>query len=321
VTRVAAVDLGTTSTRLLVADIENGRVRDVDRETRVTRLGEGVDARRRLMPLPIARVRNVLSDYRRTLETLGAERTLAIATSAVRDAENGEAFLGEIEWSYGFATRLLSGHDEALLTLRGVTAEQTLQAGTVIVDLGGGSTELVAGGPDGVRWHDSLDIGSVRLTERFLRSDPPTGEELDACATSVRALLADRVPEDVRVGVSAAVGVAGTITSLAALDLGLDEYDRGRVHGHVLTADALQRQLERLAAVPVEERRAIRPLDPERAPVIVAGAVIVREVVDFFGLDRLGVSERDILDGAALASLDLPEPEEGAAPPGAYTCC
>src|SRR5438132_1680029 len=304
VTRVAAVDLGTTATRLLVADIEDGRISDVERETRVTRLGEGVDGRRRLLPLPIARVRNVLTEFRRTLETLDAERTLAIATSAVRDAENGEAFLGEIEWSYGFATRLLSGHEEALMTFRGVTAEHALQPGTVIVDLGGGSTELVAGGPDGVRWHDSLDIGSVRLTERFLHSDPPTGEELDACATAVRTLLADRVPGDVRAGASAAIGVAGTITSLAALDLALEEYDRERVHGHVLTAAALRGQLERLAAVPVEERRGIRPLDPERAPVIVAGAVIVREVVDFFGLDGLEVSERDILDGAALAALD-----------------
>ena len=127
--RVAAVDLGTNSTRLLVADIEDGRISDVDRETRITRLGEGVDARRRLLPVPIARVRNVLSDYRKTLESLGAERTLLIATSAVRDAENGEAFLGEIEWSYGFKTRLLSGHDEAMLMFRGVTAERGLATG------------------------------------------------------------------------------------------------------------------------------------------------------------------------------------------------
>ena len=139
--RVAAIDLGTNSTRLLAADISEGRIRDLERQTHVTRLGEGVDGRRRLLPLPIARVRNVLSDYRRIAETLGVERTLAIGTSAVRDAENGEAFLGEIEWSYGFSTRLLSGHDEALLTFRGVTADRALDAGTMIVDLGGGSTE------------------------------------------------------------------------------------------------------------------------------------------------------------------------------------
>jgi exopolyphosphatase/guanosine-5'-triphosphate,3'-diphosphate pyrophosphatase len=319
--RVAAVDIGTNSTRLLVADVDAGKIGDVERETRITRLGEGVDERRRLLPVPIARVRNVLTDYRRAAEALGAERTLAIATSAIRDADNGEAFLGEIEWSYGFATQLLSGHDEALLTYRGVTSERALAAGTVIVDIGGGSTELIAGEPDGVRWHDSLDVGSVRLTERFLHGDPPTRAELDECAGAVRALLAERVPDEVRERISTAIGVAGTITSIAALALELEEYDRDRVHGARLTAEALQRQLERLAAVPVAERRKLQPLDPGRAPVIVGGAVIAREVVSFFGLDELEVSERDILDGAVLAAAELPEAEEGAAPPGAYTCC
>jgi exopolyphosphatase/guanosine-5'-triphosphate,3'-diphosphate pyrophosphatase len=319
--RVAAIDLGTNSTRLLVADIDDGRISEVHRETRITRLGEGVDGRKRLLPVPIARVRNVLSDFRRTVEGLGAERALAVATSAMRDAENGEAFLGEIEWSYGFTTRLLSGHDEALMTFRGVTSERSVETGTVIVDIGGGSTELVAGGPEGVRWHDSLDIGSVRLTERFLKSDPPTAEELDACAEAVRALLADRVPGEIRGDTQATIGVAGTITSLAALALGLEEHDGDRVHGSKLTADALEEQLDRLASVPLEERRQMRPLDPDRAPVIVGGAVIAREVLSFIGLQVLEISERDILDGAALAAVELPEEEEGAAPPGAYTCC
>ena len=320
-TRVAAIDLGTNSTRLLVADIEDGRICDIARETRITRLGEGVDERRRLLPVPIARVRNVLSDFRRTLEALGAEHALAVATSAMRDADNGEAFLGEIEWSYGFATRLLSGHDEALMMFRGVTAERKVEDGTVIIDVGGGSTEVVAGGSDGVRWHDSLDIGSVRLTERFLRSDPPTPEELDDCATAVRALLTERVPEEIRRDTHAAIGVAGTITSLAALAIGLPEYDRDRVHGFQLDADALEVQLNRLASVSVDERRQLRPLDPDRAPVIVGGAVIARQALSFFGLKVLEISERDILDGAALAAAELPEQEEGAAPPGAYTCC
>jgi exopolyphosphatase/guanosine-5'-triphosphate,3'-diphosphate pyrophosphatase len=318
---VGAVDIGTNSTRLLVADVDDGRVADIERETRVTRLGEGVDERRRLLPVPIARVRNVLSDYRRTAERLGVDRTLAIATSAIRDAENGEAFLGEIEWSYGFATRLLSGHDEALMTYRGVTSERTVDGGTVIVDIGGGSTEVIAGEPDGVRWHDSLDIGSVRLTERFLHSDPPSGDELSACAAAVQALLTERVPDEIRERATAAIGVAGTITSIAALALGLDEYNRERVHGSRLAAEELSAQLDRLAAVPVAERRELRPLDPERAPVIVAGAVIAREVLSFLGLGELEISERDILDGAALAAAELPEEEEGAAPPGAYTCC
>jgi exopolyphosphatase/guanosine-5'-triphosphate,3'-diphosphate pyrophosphatase len=319
--RVAAVDLGTNSTRLLVADIDDGHISDLARETRITRLGEGVDERRRLLPGPVARVRNVLADFRSTAESLGAERTLAIATSAVRDAENGEAFLGEVEWSYGFATRLLSGHDEAMLMFRGVTSERMLEDGTVIVDIGGGSTELVAGGPGGVRWHDSLDIGSVRITERFLHSDPPTQADLEDAATAVRALLAERVPEEIRTDTHSAIGVAGTITSLGALVLGLDEYDRDRVHGFKLSAAALDEQLQRLASVPLEERRGMRPLDPDRAPVIVGGAVIARELLAFFGLDELEISERDILDGAALAAAELPEKEEGAAPPGAYTCC
>ena len=317
--RVAAVDLGTNSTRLLVADVDDGRLDEVSRRQKITRLGEGVDEHKRLFPVPIARVRNVLTDFRREAERLGAERTLAVATSAVRDAENGEAFLGEIEWSYGFQTRLLSGHEEAQLTFRGASTGRAVAEDTLVIDIGGGSTELVVGGPDGLRFHDSLDLGGVRLTERFLHSDPPTEEELEACGAAVRALLAERVPREVRP--RTAIGVAGTITSLAALDLGLAEYDPDRVHGHRLSREGVLRQLERLASLPLAERRELPALDPDRAPVIVAGTVILREVLDHFGLDGLEASERDILDGAALEAAALPEPEEGPAPPGAYTCC
>jgi len=296
---VAAVDLGSNTTRLLVGRVEDGRVDELHRETRITRLGEGVDSRRRLLPLPIARVRNVLTDYRRTAESLGADRTLLVATSAVRDAENGEAFLGEIEWSYGFATQLLSGDEEAELTRRGVGE---VAAATLLVDIGGGSTELVL---DGFR--TSLPLGSVRFTERH-------GEDVEATVEAARALLPELEPES-------AVGVAATITTLAALDLGLEEYDRARVHGHVLTRDGAHAQLERLAALPLEERRRVPALDPERAPVIVAGGAILLAILDAYGLESMRVSERDLLDGAALAAAELPEPEEGAAPPGAYTCC
>ena len=296
---VAAVDLGTNTTRLLVADVENGRVEELHRETRITRLGEGVDARGRLLPLPIARVRNALTDYRRTAESLGAERTLLVATSAVRDAENGEAFLGEIEWSYGFATQLLSGDEEAELTKRGVGE---LGTETLLVDLGGGSTELVLDG-----FHTSLPMGSVRFSERH-------GDDAAASIEAARSLLPDLEPED-------AIGVAATITSIAALDLGLTEYDRARVDGHVLTRDGARAQLERLTGLTLEERRHVPGLDPERAPVIVAGAAILVAILDAYGLEAVRVSERDLLDGAALAAAELPEPEEGAAPPGAYTCC
>ena len=140
-------------------------------------------------------------------------------------------------------------------------------------------------------------------------------------AAAVRALLSERVPDEVRSGTRSAIGVAGTLTSLAGLALGLEEYDRDKVHGFELSAEALDEQLQRLASIPLAERRKLRPLDPDRAPVIVGGAAIAREVLAFFGLDRLEISERDILDGAALAAVELPEQEEGAAPPGAYTCC
>jgi len=309
--RVAAIDLGTNTTRLLVAEVNAERVAEISRRTTITRLGEGVDARRQLLPLPIARVRNVLSDYRRELEALGAERTLAVATSAVRDAENGEAFLGEIEWSYGFTTRLLTGDEEAELTVRGVGEGA---ADALVVDIGGGSTELIGGGT-----RISTELGSVRLTERFLPSDPPTEDELDALAAAVRAVLAEEVPETLTA--RRAIGVAGTITSLAALDVGLVEYDRDRVHGHRLGDAAVWAQLERLAALPLAERRRVPGLEPDRAPVIVAGAVILREVMRHFGLASIEASERDILDGIALEAATLPEPVEGDAPPGAYTCC
>jgi exopolyphosphatase / guanosine-5'-triphosphate,3'-diphosphate pyrophosphatase len=296
---VAAVDLGTNTTRLLVADVADGSVEELHRETRITRLGEGVEARGRLLPLPIARVRNALSDYRRTAESLGADRILLVATSAVRDAENGEAFLGEIEWSYGFTTELLSGEAEARLTQRGVGE---LGPETLLVDLGGGSTELVLGD-----FHTSLPLGSVRFAERY-------GDDPAASIEAARPLVPGLEPRD-------AVGVAATITSLAALDLGLEEYDRERVHGHLLTRTGARAQLERLTSLTLEQRRRVPALEPERAPVIVAGAAILVAILDAYGLDAIRVSERDLLDGAALAAAGLPEPEEGAAPPGAYTCC
>jgi exopolyphosphatase/guanosine-5'-triphosphate,3'-diphosphate pyrophosphatase len=307
VTRVAAIDLGTNSTRLLVADVVDGEVQELARRTEITRLGEGVDERRRLLPVPVARVRNVLAGFRREAEALGAERTLAIGTSAVRDADNGEAFLGELEWSYGFRTRLLTGDEEAGLTLRGVRSGRDLPRDTLVLDVGGGSTELIS---EDLRV--SLDVGSVRLTERFLHADPPSAGQLEAAASAVRELLPDAAP-------AAAVGVAGTVTTLAALELGA--YDPARVHGYRLLRDRVAAQVERLAALPLSDRRELPGLEPERAPVIVGGAVIVREVLARYGLAELEVSERDLLTGTALAAAELPAPAEGDAPPGAFTCC
>jgi exopolyphosphatase/guanosine-5'-triphosphate,3'-diphosphate pyrophosphatase len=312
--RVAAVDLGTNSTRLLVADVNGGRLSEIVRRLTITRLGEGVDERRRLLPLPIARVRNCLTDYRRELESLGATRTLAIATSAVRDAENGEAFLGEIEWSYGFTTQLLDGAEEASLMARGVLSDRPAPDDTLLVDIGGGSTELVHWASGEVAAATSLDVGCVRLTERFLRADPPAPRELLAASTEVRSALPVLEPR-------AAIGVAGTVTTLAALDLGLATYDPERTHGHRITRSAVEDWLVRLAAMTLAERLEVPGIEPGRAPVIVAGLVVLREILDAYGLDGIEASERDILHGAALAAAELPEPEEGLAPPGAYVCC
>jgi len=312
--RVAAVDLGTNSTRLLVADVENGRLDEVSRRLTITRLGEGVDERRRLLPVPIARVRNCLAEYRRELESLGAERTLCIATSSVRDAENGEAFLGEVEWSYGFATRLLSGEEEAAMMIRGVTSGRPPLDGVLVVDIGGGSTELVLAETGDVAFSTSLDVGCVRITERFLGSDPPSRPELAAAGAYVRSLL----PE---LTATAAIGVAGTVTTLATLDLGDSEYAPERTHGHRMPLASVEEQLERLAAMTTDERVGVPGIEPGRAPVIVAGIVVLREVMRAYGLEEIEVSERDVLHGAAFAAAELPEPEEGAAPPGAYTCC
>ena len=307
--RVAAVDLGTNTTRLLVADVADGRLEEVVRREAITRLGESVDRRRILLPTSIARVRNVLVDYRREAETLGAERVLAVGTSAVRDAENGEAFLGEVEWSYGFTTRLLDGDEEAALMVRGVASDRTLEPGTLVVDIGGGSTELVLTGPEGTT-SVSTEAGSVRLTERLLGSDPPSVDELRTCAEHVRGLLPD-------LAARAAVGVAGTITTAASIERG----GTANVHGHRLTRGSVSATLSRLAAMPLEERRQVAGLAPARAPVVVAGLVVLHEVMGRYGLESLDVSIRDVLDGAALAAAELPEPAEGAAPPGAYTCC
>ena len=312
--RVAAVDLGTNSTRLLVADVDGDRLEELTRRLTITRLGEGVDRRRRLLPLPIARVRNCLSEYRQELEALGAERTLCIATSSVRDAENGEAFLGEIEWSYGFTTRLLSGAEEAAMMIRGVTASRPPLDDVLVVDIGGGSTELVVAAAGEVASATSLDIGCVRITERFLGSDPPSRPELAGASGYVRSLLPP-------LEAASAIGVAGTVTTLATIDLGDAEYDPERTHGHRISLASIEEQLERLAAMTTEQRLAIPGLEPGRASVIVAGVIVLREVLTAYGLAEIEVSERDVLDGAAFAAAELPEPEEGAAPPGAYTCC
>ena len=299
--RVGAIDLGTNSTRLLVADVVDGRVEEVVRRLTITRLGEGVDTTHRLDPAAIARVWDCLDDYRTELTTRGAERVLATATSAVRDSENGTEFLADLARRYGVMTRLLTGDEEAGLTFRGVSSDRTLAAETLIVDIGGGSTELLLGGPDGVAFATSLQVGCVRLTERFLRSDPPCEDELAGCAAHVRDVLPPLAP-------TAALGVAGTITTLAAIDLDLPAYDPEQIHGHRISRETVERELRRLARMPLGERRQVRGLEPARAPVIVAGIAILNEIVDAYDLSEIEASERDILHGVALAAA---EPAKG----------
>jgi exopolyphosphatase / guanosine-5'-triphosphate,3'-diphosphate pyrophosphatase len=308
--RVAAVDLGTNTTRLLVADVEDGRVEQVVRREEITRLGESVDRRRILLPTAVARVRNVLVDYRREAELLGAERVLAVATSAVRDADNGEAFLGEVEWSYGFTTRLLSGDEEAAMTLAGVASDGPVTPRSLVVDIGGGSTELVVVGDAGVERTLSTDAGSVRLTERFLASDPPRGEELAACEAHVRSLLP-------RLAIDRAIGVAGTVATAAKVERG----GALSVHGDRLGRASVGAILERLAGLPLAERERVHGLASARAPVIVAGLVVLHEILAYYDLTEVTVSERDLLDGAALAATELPAPDESGVHPGVYTCC
>ena len=288
-TRVAAIDLGSNATRLLVADVVGDQTTEIVRRTRITRLGEGVDERKRLLPLPIARVRNVLADYRREAEALGAERVLAVATSSVRDAENGEAFLGEVEWSYGFTTRLLTGDDEAAMTLRGVGP---LEPGVVVTDIGGGSTEIAC-----AELRESLQIGCVRLPER-------PGADLDAAAAAVRAAL----PE-LPFRVHTLLGVDGTTAEVAALR-GIRELDAGDVEA----------ALRRLADATVAERRTLL-FEPDRAGVIVMGAVILQELLRGLDATRAVVCDRDVLNGAVLEAATLGAKPEGDAPAGAHTCC
>jgi exopolyphosphatase/guanosine-5'-triphosphate,3'-diphosphate pyrophosphatase len=302
--RVAAVDLGTNSTRLLVADVEGGRISEIVRRLAITRLGEGVDVNHALLPAPIARVHAVLDGYRDEARALGAERVLATATSAVRDASNGRDFLAGLEERYGWMTRLLDGEQEAETTFRGVTSDRTLEGETLMVDIGGGSTELLVGGPDGISFATSLQIGCVRLTERYLESDPPVESELEAAAAFVRTLLPS-------LDVERAIGVAGTITTVAAIDLGLSEYDPERIHGRGISRGAADRALECLAAHPLAERERVPGLEPARAPVIVGGLDVLREVMARYGLAAIEASERDILHGVALAAADAPATDDG----------
>jgi exopolyphosphatase/guanosine-5'-triphosphate,3'-diphosphate pyrophosphatase len=301
--RVAVVDIGTNSTRLLVAQVEGNALTELERRTTVTRLGEGLEATGRLSDAAIARVSEALAGYRAALDELGAERVVAVATSAMRDAANGPQFRDEIERRFGLDARTISGDEEARLTFLGATAGRDAGAATLVIDIGGGSTEFVVGHPGGdPEFHISTRMGSVRHTERHLHGDPPTDAELAALAQDARAIVEADVLADLRTGVDAGIAVAGTATSLAAIDQELDPYDPERVHGYRLGVASCERLLARLADLTVAQRREVPGLHPDRAPTIVAGAGILFESMRACGLEEIEVSENDILHGAALAS-------------------
>lgn len=305
--RIAVVDLGTNSTRLLVADVSDGRVDELDRRTIVTRLGQGVDATGRLADEAMKRVFAAAAEFREAIDALGAERTVAVATSAVRDSANGEELRAGLRERYGIEARTISGDEEARLTFLGSTAARAPGGRAVVIDIGGGSTELVvgtAGSPP--EFHVSTQAGSVRQTERHLHDDPPSAAQVGALREEVREIVAAAVSAEVRGSVEAGSAVAGTATQLAAVDQELDPYDRDRVDGYTLTRDAIERMLGMLAGLPLSERREVTGLHPDRAQTIVAGAAILAEATAAFGLDAVEVSEADILHGAALVAAESP---------------
>jgi len=303
--RIAVVDFGTNSTRLLVADVLGGEAEALERRSEVTRLGEGVDRSGRLTDAAMERVFSVVAGYREAMDGLGdVDRTIGVATSAVRDSENGDEFRRALADRYGVEVQTITGDEEARLTFLGATARREAGQPALVIDIGGGSTEYVVGeAGDEPSFRVSTGLGSVRQTEGHLRGDPPSGQEIDALRREARAILAEELPPDVRKQVSVGIAVAGTATQLAAIDLGLEPYDPDRVDGHRLGRGACQTLLDRLAAVPLAERKQTVGLDPGRAPTIVAGAAILLESMGAFGLEEVEVSEADLLHGAALSTV------------------
>ncbi len=299
----AVVDIGTNSTRLLLADVQDGRIADVlERRTEITRLGAGVDADGRLSDEAMQRVFSVLDDYGKLIERHGADRAVAVLTSAVRDAANGREFAQAVHERWGLEPHVLTGDEEARLTYLGATSERdpSDRTPTLVIDIGGGSTEFVIGTGGDMEFHVSNQAGVVRQTERHLHTDLPTSDGCDALARDARSILSDGVPERWRRAVGHAIAVAGTATSVASIAQELVPYDPDKVEGYVVTEDQCREIRDRLAGMTLEERRNVRGLHPDRAPTIVAGTIILLEVLALFGLHEFEVSEHDILRGAAL---------------------
>lgn len=296
--RVAAIDIGTNSVLLVIAESASdvgGFARPVLERATITRIGRGVDRTRKLDPEGVARTLDCLRDYATSIREAKVSRLAVVGTSALRDASNGETFLREAEGLLGIRPQVIGGNEEARLTFRGALTGLSLQGPVLVVDIGGGSTEVIAGRA-GERDAErlvavSLDVGSVRLTERYLQTDPPSPAEVERVAAAVGAALALAPPPHPE---SHLVGVAGTVTTLATVTLGLDVYDHSVVHGRTLSRGAVDACTNLLAGSTLAERRVLPGLDPARADVIVGGAVILREVLSWAGVSQLTVSDRGV---------------------------
>lgn len=299
--RVAAIDCGTNSVRVLAAEASPGGFTELFRDLRLTRLGQGVDATGEFHPDALARTFAACDEFAVALAGLGVDRLRFVATSAARDARNRETFRAGVRARLGVDPEIIAGAEEAELSFAGaLTASPDAAAPALVMDIGGGSTELVLGRPGLVIGGVSLDMGSVRLRERFLADDPPTPAQVDAARAFVDELL-----DAAGVDIGAArtwFGVGGTATSLAAIALGLPTYDRAKVHGAIVPRAELFALADRLLAVPTAEVARIPTMQPGRADVIGAGALIAARVGERVGVD-LTVSEADILDGLVLRLL------------------
>jgi exopolyphosphatase/guanosine-5'-triphosphate,3'-diphosphate pyrophosphatase len=301
--RVAVVDIGSNSTRLLIAEVDrsNGALEELLRRSQVTRLGDGVDTSGALSADAADRVFAVLDGYRREIADHRCEANLAVLTSAVRDASNGGAFAARVRDEYGLDARVLSGEEEAqLMFLGAMSGRAAASEPTVVIDIGGGSTEFVIGVGRSAGFHASLHAGVVRMSERHIHSDPPAARDLQELAEDVRTIFLAGLPADEWAPVKQGIAVAGTATSAASIDQELDPYDPERVHGYRLELATVELLLARLAEMDDAARRRVVGLIPERAPTIVAGMILLGEAMRAFALEQVEVSEHDILHGGAL---------------------
>ncbi|HET6793159.1 MAG TPA: Ppx/GppA phosphatase family protein [Acidimicrobiales bacterium] len=299
---VAAVDCGTNSTRLLVAGPDGA---PLERLMTITRLGEGVDGARRLAPAAIARTVDALRRYRQVMDGLGVGRVRAVATSAARDADNRDELFDAAEAVLGVRPELLTGDEEGTLSYAGATAGLDPSSGPyVVVDVGGGSTELVCPDDRGVPRARSVDVGCVRVTERFLAADPPAPEELARAAAAARHAVGTAARSLAGLHrCRTMIGLAGTVSTAAMVDLGLDSYRREAVHHHVLGRAAVAAICQRLASLDRRARSAVAGIEPGRVDVIVGGLVVLAAAMDELGFDECLVSESDILDGMVASLL------------------